>query len=217
MASAALRASVDECACHLGTLADYADNQKPLRAKVDRQSFDDLKPGYDSALAILEWHEGLVNAFTSVVGAAASSGQAADDEMIARAVDACVLLENQFVGWSNMTNRFSWFKRTFTVIRAELQQSGIDTEAVNSGISRFQMFIGPPAHPPRGVPTHEHAPSPPAWRLSHAPPALLCAGNASLPIGTHLTGPLRSALKKVAIPIPAFTRPRHGSHASSRR
>lgn len=159
----ALEAALGTFPKHMQTVSDFANNQQPLRAKVDRQSFDDLKPGYDAAMAIVTWHEALVNGFVCAVADAASSGVAPDCTLLAGAVDCCVLLENQFGGWSNITNRFSWFKRTFTHIRSELSAE-IDTERHGADIGRFQSFIG----------------------------------NASCPIGIHLTGPLRSAVKKVA-------------------
>lgn len=150
---------------HLRTISLFALNRPPMRAKVDRQSFDELKPGVDSALAILDWFEAISKQFCAALaelGGAGGDPSAAALAPLVACLDACVVLENQYGGWSACINRFSWFKRTFSCVRRDVEGE-IDAETLQRNIARFQSFIG----------------------------------NAQFPIGMHLTGPLRNAVKKV--------------------
>ena len=132
------------------------------------------------------------------------------------------MLENQFGGWSQCINRFSWFKRTFAQIRRDIAAE-VDCDKLNRDLSRFQGFIG--ARDRRHTRTRtrdtEHAAliAPPERmrarrRASSIHPAALCpqivtrpcirtlsrllvsVGDSSYPIGMHMTGPLRAAVKK---------------------
>ena len=203
MASIPALAAYEE---HLKTVVGWATHMPPMRAKVDRQSFDELKPTVDRALAVLDWFEQLQQQFAACLGALGPGSSAAELAPLATAVDACIMLENQFSGWSNCVNRFSWFKRTFSVIRRDVAAE-FDVEKLNSDLNRFQSFIGaPPARPPASLPAPRAslpAPRPPS-RAPALPPraaphaaAAAAAGNARFPIGCHLTGPLRDAVKKV--------------------
>ena len=163
MASIPALAAYEE---HLKTVVGWATHMPPMRAKVDRQSFDELKPTVDRALAVLDWFEQLQQQFAACLGALGPGSSAAELAPLATAVDACIMLENQFSGWSNCVNRFSWFKRTFSVIRRDIAAE-FDVEKLNSDLNRFQSFIGaPPARPPASLP---------------APRASLPAPRASLP------------------------------------
>ena len=145
MASIPALAAYEE---HLKTVVGWATHMPPMRAKVDRQSFDELKPTVDRALAVLDWFEQLQQQFAACLGALGPGSSAAELAPLATAVDACIMLENQFSGWSNCVNRFSWFKRTFSVIRRDIAAE-FDVEKLNSDLNRFQSFIGaPPARPP---------------------------------------------------------------------
>ena len=203
MASIPALAAYEE---HLKTVVGWATHMPPMRAKVDRQSFDELKPTVDRALAVLDWFEQLQQQFAACLGALGPGSSAAELAPLATAVDACIMLENQFSGWSNCVNRFSWFKRTFSVIRRDVAAE-FDVEKLNSDLNRFQSFIGAPrARPPASLPAPRAslpAPRPPS-RAPALPPraaphaaAAAAAGNARFPIGCHLTGPLRDAVKKV--------------------
>jgi len=52
-------------------------------------------------------------------------------------------MENQFSGWSACVNRFSWFKRTFGMLRKEVAND-VDVDALNKNVNRFQGLIGAP-------------------------------------------------------------------------
>lgn len=147
---------------HLRTICEFALN-RPIRPKVDRQSFDELKPGVDKAIALLDWFEQLQTQLVSLVDTLAKKSTQPAEELaqIVQAIDCCVVLENQFSGWSACVNRFSWFKRTFGMLRKEVADE-VNVEQLNKDINRFQNLIG----------------------------------NAQYPIGFHMTGPLRAALKK---------------------
>lgn len=210
-----------------------------MRAKVDRQSFDELKPGVEAALALLDWYEQLQTELITLVDRLAKAAPPLPPDeltMICQAVDCCVLMENQarqsargppptrasvargrythgvpppdgrlppkprhtrhfrsavhlrgektdtravgprsrplspppplvraqFSGWSACVNRFSWFKRTFGMLRKDVAGE-VNVEKLNKDINRFQNLIG----------------------------------STQFPIGTHMTGPLRDRLKKV--------------------
>ena len=90
--SAALNEAMESFPQHLRTLCNFALNLPPMRAKVDRQSFDELQPGFLAAVALLDWHEALVRAFVAAVGSEPSNDTA---RAIVSAVDCCVVLENQ--------------------------------------------------------------------------------------------------------------------------
>ena len=115
-----------------------------MRPKVDRQSYDELKPGVDRALALLNWFEELRTAFAGVLREAGEAPDAATLTLLAEALDCCIVLENQFGGWSQCINRFSWFKRTFAQIRREVSAE-IDVDKLTRDLSKFQAFIGPRA------------------------------------------------------------------------
>ena len=55
----ALKETLSAFPTHLRTVCEFSLNRPPMRAKVDRQSFDELKPGVDAALAMLDWFEQL--------------------------------------------------------------------------------------------------------------------------------------------------------------
>lgn len=134
---------------HLRTICQFSLNQPPLRPKIDRQSYDELKPGVDSALKLLDWFEDLKLNFAIFLGELVQAGGTPSAEhlqLLIDAIDACVVLENQFAGWSACVNRFSWFKRTMAQIRKEVS-SDPDSERINKAIPRFQKFIG--EAPPR--------------------------------------------------------------------
>lgn len=167
MSAASLEASAAAATEHLHSICQFSLNKPPMRPKVDRQSYDELRPGVDRALALADWFSELQQNFCTFLGELASgSGQPSAEHLtlLVRAVDACVLLENQFGGWSACINRFSWFKRTFAQIRREVVADDPSAESLAKDIPRFQTLIG----------------------------------NASYPIGMHLTGPLRESAQKVA-------------------
>ena len=117
----------------------------PLPPQVDRQSYDELKPGVDRALALLDWFADLRKSYAAVVRELAGSQPPHSEQtltLLAEALDCCVVLENQFSGWSQMINRFSWFKRTFAQIRSELSADVVDVDKLTRDLSRFQSFIG---------------------------------------------------------------------------
>lgn len=162
----ALKETLSDFPTHLRTVCEFSLNRPPMRAKVDRQSFDELKPGVDAAIAVLDWFEQLqmhLAALVEALGHRKPSPGAEELQQLAQAVDCCVVMENQFSGWSACVNRFSWFKRTFGMLRKEVAND-VDVDALNKNVNRFQGLIG----------------------------------NTQFPIGTHLTGPLRVSLKKVA-------------------
>jgi len=160
-----LRKSNADSASHLRTICEFSLNRPPLRAKVDKQSYDELKPGVDRAIAVLDWYNQLLQHFVAVLKELSSSSSPPPQEalsLLIESIDVLVVIENQFGGWSACMNRFSWFKRTFTQIRREVAGE-TDCDQLTRDISRFQGFIG----------------------------------NASFPIGMHMTGPLRVEVKKV--------------------
>ena len=196
-----------------------------MRAKVDRQSYDELRPGVDAALALLDWFVELQKTFVAVLndlGGSQAQPSPATLTILGEALDCCIVLENQFGGWSQCINRFSWFKRTFAQIRRDIAAE-VDCDKLNRDLSRFQGFIG--ARDRRHTRTRtrdtEHAAliAPPERmrarrRASSIHPAALCpqiltrpcirtlsrllvsVGDSSYPIGMHMTGPLRAAVKK---------------------
>ena len=141
----ALKETLSAFPTHLRTVCEFSLGP-PMRAKVDRQSFDELKPGVDKALAVLDWFEQLQLHLAALVEALGHRKPSpGDDELqqLAQAVDCCVVMENQFSGWSALVNRFSWFKRTFGMLRKEIA-SEIDVDKLNKDITRFQNLIGAP-------------------------------------------------------------------------
>ena len=146
MAEAALRQSTADAARHLHSVCEISLNRPPLRAKVDRQSFDELKPGVDSAIALLDWFAGLQQSFAGLVRELAAPSAAPSPAaltLIVEALDACIVLENQFSGWSACINRFSWFKRTFQQIQRDVAVD-CDVEKLQRDIGRFHGFISAP-------------------------------------------------------------------------
>lgn len=140
----ALRRSNAAVAAHLHSVCEFSLNRPPLRAKVDKQSFDELKPGVDRAIALFDWYEELKQNFVALLRELASTSSAPPADalsLLTEALDALVVIENQFGGWSACVNRFSWFKRTFTQIRREVAQE-LDADKLTKDISRFQGFIG---------------------------------------------------------------------------
>lgn len=161
----ALRAVSLEAETHFRSICAFTD-AKPMRAAVDRQTFDDLKPGTMLSFEVMRWAERLTQAFVDVVATLAQGPGPSDETaraLLAEALDAFVLIECQYAGWSQCMNRFSWFKRTQAALGAAVADDP-DMETIRPNISAFQSFIG----------------------------------NAQYPIGLHLTGPLRSAVKKVS-------------------
>ena len=213
MAEKALSALVARSATPMTTICEFSLNRPPMRPKVDRQSYDELKPGIDRALELLDWYSQLQQNFVALVRELAQSGAAPSPSAVQALVDCidlCVVLENQFGGWSACINRFSWFKRTFSQIRREVAQE-VDCEKLTRDLSRFQAFIGACAlllecarritgsatHPPPRV--AQYSPASPTSTPEHTSwLLLLCrAGDSLYPIGTHLTGPLRREVQKV--------------------
>lgn len=142
--SDALAASTAASSDHLYVVCECSLGRPPLRAKVDRQSFDELKPLFDKVLALLEWFVGHQKAFVALLTDLASSPDSAAASaltVLVEALDACVLLENQFGGWSQCVNRFSWFKRTFSQMRGEVAGE-LDIDALQRDINKFQELIG---------------------------------------------------------------------------
>ena len=80
---------------HLRTICEFALN-RPIRPKVDRQSFDELKPGVDKAIALLDWFEQLQTQLVSLVDTLAKKSTQPAEELaqIVQAIDCCVVLEN---------------------------------------------------------------------------------------------------------------------------
>ena len=149
----ALKETLSAFPTHLRTVCEFSRGP-PMRAKVDRQSFDELKPGVDKALAVLDWFEQLQLHLAALVEALGHRKPSpGDDELqqLAQAVDCCVVMENQFSGWSQLVNRFSWFKRTFGMLRKEIA-SEIDVDKLNKDITRFQSLIGAPIESPSPPP-----------------------------------------------------------------
>jgi len=138
-----MQASLSAFHGHLRTICEYSLNRPPMRAKVDRQSFDELKPGVDAALALLDWYEQLCKDFVALTQSLAMAPNPGAEELsqLVQAVDCCVLMENQFSGWSACVNRFSWFKRTFGMLRKEVANE-LNVEQLNKDINRFQNLIG---------------------------------------------------------------------------
>jgi len=135
---------------HLRSICEFSLNQPPMRAKVDKQSYDELKPGVQRAMVLYDWFVELQANFTSFLSELAQAGGTPSPEhlqLLADAIDACVVLENQFGGWSACVNRFSWFKRTITQIRKEVSASDPDCERISKAIPKFQNFIGHSSFP----------------------------------------------------------------------
>ena len=142
--AAALASCTKAYEAHLKTICEFSLNRPPMRAKVDRQSYDELKPGVDKALALLDWYEELKKAFVACLRELGSSSEKREGlAALVEALDCCVVLENQFSGWSQCINRFSWFKRTFAQIRREVSAE-IDCDKLSKDISRFGGLIGTP-------------------------------------------------------------------------
>ena len=139
----AVKLSISAFPTHLRTICEFSLNRPPMRAKVDRQSFDELKPGVDAAVALLDWFEQLQTHFTALVDSLARLPSPGAEELrqLAEAVDCCVVMENQFSGWSACVNRFSWFKRTFGMLRKEVAGE-VNVERLNKDVNRFQNLIG---------------------------------------------------------------------------
>ena len=72
MALDPLRAVVNEADTHFRTVCGFT-SAKPMRAAVDMQSFDDLKPGVMQSFELLEWYTRLCEALVAVVKDLASS------------------------------------------------------------------------------------------------------------------------------------------------
>ena len=150
---------------HLKTVCEFSLNRPPMRAKVDRQSYDELKPGVDAALAVLDWYNDLQKSFVALLSELASDQgepSPATLTILAEAVDCCIVLENQFGGWSQCINRFSWFKRTFAQVRRDLG-ADVDADKLTRDLSRFQAFIG--ATPHHEPPSFAHPSHPPSHML----------------------------------------------------
>ena len=146
-AASSLAKCTEAASVHLGAICEFSLNRPPLRPKIDRQSYDELRPGVEHAIAVLEWFNSLqqqVSSFISELAAAGGPPSAAQLTLIAEAVDACVVLENQFSGWSACINRFSWFKRTFAQLRRELAGDPA-ADQLAKDLPRFQSFIGAPS------------------------------------------------------------------------
>ena len=142
MAAAALKKSAADAAGHLRGVCEFSLNRPPMRAKVDRQSYDELKPGVDRALALLDWFTALQTQFVQFLSELRQLPPGPDDlALIAEAIDVIVVMENQFAGWSACINRFSWFKRTFAQVRREVAKE-INADKLQQDISKFQAFIG---------------------------------------------------------------------------
>ena len=149
MAAATLTKLVSEAQGHVASICEFSLNRPPMRAKVDRQSYDELKPGVDRALAVFDWFTALQSAFVSYLGELAQSEQNPSPDalaLIAQSLDVIIVLENQFAGWSACINRFSWFKRTFAQVRREVAKE-INADKLQQDISKFQAFIGAPLRP----------------------------------------------------------------------
>ena len=142
----ALKETLSAFPTHLRTVCEFSLNRPPMRAKVDRQSFDELKPRVDAAIAVLDWFEQLqthLAALVEALGHRKPSPGAEELQQLAQAVDCCVVMENQFSGWSACVNRFSWFKRTFGMLRKEVAND-VDVDKLNKDVNRFQNLIGAP-------------------------------------------------------------------------
>lgn len=142
--AAALQQDVAAGATHMATVCEFSLNRPPFRPKVDRQSYDTLKPGVDKSLALLDWYNSLQQHFVEFLRElAAAGGEPSADavKVLLESLDLCVVMENQFGGWSAIINRFSWFKRTFGQIRREVSRE-VDCDKLTKDLSRFQTFIG---------------------------------------------------------------------------
>ena len=147
-AASKLAESAAGAVVHLGAICEFSLNRPPIRPKIDRQSYDELRPGVERAIALLEWFNSLQQNFANFVSElSAADGPPSAEQLalIARAIDACVVLENQFSGWSACINRFSWFKRTFAQLRRELA-GDVAADQLAKDLPRFQSFIGAPSH-----------------------------------------------------------------------
>jgi len=144
MAAESLRSVVADAENHFRTVCNFS-SAAPMRAAVDMQSFEDLKPVALQSFAVLDWYHRLQAALVDVVSelAKASDGPSADTarSLLLDAVDACVLIECQFAGWSNAMNRFSWFKRTVQALAGKLPADA-EMAALREGMLKFQGFIG---------------------------------------------------------------------------
>ena len=149
-----LAATAAASAEHLRNICEFSLNQPPLRPKIDKQGYDELKPCVDRAVALLDWFEQLQLNYAALLGEMAAAGGTPDPDrlmLLANVLDVCIVLENQFGGWSACINRFSWFKRTFAQIHRELIADGQSSDQLNKDIPRFQQFIGAPV-PSEGAP-----------------------------------------------------------------
>jgi len=130
---------------HLRSICEFSLNRPPLRPKVDMQSYTELKPVVERAIALLDWFNELQQIFSNFLGELAKEGGTPSVEhltLIVSAVDECIVLENQFGGWSQLINRFSWFKRTFQTVRQEVVSTDPTAEKLTKDLGRFQGFIG---------------------------------------------------------------------------
>ena len=82
MALDPLRAVVNEAETHFRTVCSFS-NAKPMRAAVDVQSFDDLKPGVLQSFELLEWYTRLCEALVAVVKDLATSAAGPETETVA--------------------------------------------------------------------------------------------------------------------------------------
>ena len=116
-----------------------------MRPKVDRQSYDELKPGVERAIMLLDWFNELQQSLAGFLGELAAASEASSPtelSLLVEVIDACIVLENQFAGWSACINRFSWFKRTFAQLRREIAAGDPAAEQLAKDLPRFQSFIG---------------------------------------------------------------------------
>jgi len=160
-----LRSVVADAEQHFRAICNFS-SAKPMRAAVDMQSYEDLKPGVLLSFAVLEWYNRLSGALVAMVSELATAPDGPTTEtarsLLLDALDACVLIECQYAGWSNAMNRFSWFKRTVQALGNQVAAEP-DMPQIKADMQKFQSFIG----------------------------------NAQFPIGLHMTGPLRTEVKKV--------------------
>eukprot|EP00966_Prymnesium_polylepis_P195513 4532070-Prymnesium_polylepis.2 len=135
------------------------------------------------------------------------------------AVDACVLIECQFAGWSNAMNRFSWFKRTVQALAGKLPA---DAEMAALRLHRERTVPDRAAHDgpaarggqkgrgPRGR-SHER---PRSWRQArrgpqvNAPPPPPPPPHTASRLGAHLGCANSTGLPAIAAPSRAPAAPR---------
>lgn len=130
---------------HLRSICEFSLNRPPMRPKIDRQSYDELKPGVERVVALVDWFNEMLQNIAAFVDELANDGGVPCPDhlvLIVRALDACIVLENQFGGWSNCINRFSWFKRTFAQVRREVVSSDPTAEHLAKDLPRVQSLIG---------------------------------------------------------------------------